>query len=508
MLFLLATLASAQEVGAILRPDFEIDLAADREGEDAVAARTRVRAWARGETADGRWFVEVRGVHELLVGSDLEGRFDGEMGETGWEGKVFGPVRLRAGNLVERWGKLDLLPVVDVLNPRDLRYGPIQPQEFQRSPVPMAVVTVGNDVLRSETTVLPFAVHDRIALRGTDWSFLRPGMLEAQRAEIGRCHEDPARDCWGGETVQLLGDNLTQLTGSLGELEPSRRRMMDAALLEKNHPEDSFLHPEIGQRVVVNGPGFDLAVMGAHIHVRQPLAELDPFLADLLQQRRLADQRELPLMLEAAADPIAVSWPRTWVAGVEGSTLLGPIGVRAEGGWQSHEVVRLQWGGAGTSPSVGAGLGLDYIQGSNLAVMVEARWKRLLHVDGDRLQDPPDLDVEDGVAVLYPKRPRERVLFAREDMLQIAGGVRFTTLADRLTVQLGGTYDVVFREYMVQPRLSFRATDGLLLEGGLVLLGGATPPPENLRQAMTFEGGMLSYFGQNDALTLGLVWIL
>ena len=59
------------------------------------------------------------GEHQLLVGwpdagGDVEAAWDLRPWASGWEGPV-GPVRVKAGHLIERWGKLDLLPVTDVL---------------------------------------------------------------------------------------------------------------------------------------------------------------------------------------------------------------------------------------------------------------------------------------------------------------------------------------------------------------------------------------------------------
>lgn len=474
-LLLLASLAMAQEVGAILRPELEIDLASDRSGEDAAANRTRVRAWARGDAGDdGSWFIEVRGVHELLAGEDVEGRFDGEVGESGWEGALAGPVRLRVGNLRHRWGKLDYLPVMDVLNPRDLRYGPLQPQVWQRSPVPMAVVTVAGGPIRWETVVLPFAVNDRFAMRGTDWSFVRQGMLEQQVAAMAT---------WEGDTADMLGDNVSTMVGSMSAVDPQHRRALDAATLQKGRPADTLVNGEAAQRLIFEGKGFDVSVMGARIHTRQPMAQVAPFLATLLEEQRLADLQEVPLMLDAVAEPIAMRWPYTWVAGADASTVIGPVGVRAEGGWQSRRVVRQPWGGAAVTPSATAGLGVDYVHGSTLQIGLEARYERLLQ--------PPDA-----------------LLFARPELLQLAGGVRISALADRLTVQLGGTYDATFQEWMALPTVTWRASDAVELSVGALLLGGATPPPDTLRDAMTYQGGMLSYFQQNDALTVAVAWIL
>ena len=112
------------DVGFIAEPQVIVDLANDRPREDGVEAWTRLRANASGNLEnDSRWFLAVHGEHQTLMGvesqgGDLEANWDAWVGESGWEGPLFGSVRLRAGNLVERWGKLDLLPVVDVFTPR------------------------------------------------------------------------------------------------------------------------------------------------------------------------------------------------------------------------------------------------------------------------------------------------------------------------------------------------------------------------------------------------------
>ena len=122
----LATLASAQtsdtEVGFILRPEVAIDLANDRVGEDPAEMRSRFDAFARGDLANGRWFLGVRGQHDLLIGEDVEGAWETRMAESGWQGPIGGAVDLRIGNLVERWGKLDFLSQADVLNPRSSNF--------------------------------------------------------------------------------------------------------------------------------------------------------------------------------------------------------------------------------------------------------------------------------------------------------------------------------------------------------------------------------------------------
>ena len=128
-MLLLALLAPAQaaETAFVLAPVVSVDLAHDRPAEDRLEAWTRVDARAEGGDAEGRWRLAIRAEHALRIGDpssggDTEAAWWITAGESGWEGPV-GPVRIRAGHLVERWGRLDVLPVADVLNGRDLRAG-------------------------------------------------------------------------------------------------------------------------------------------------------------------------------------------------------------------------------------------------------------------------------------------------------------------------------------------------------------------------------------------------
>ncbi|MFT5684726.1 MAG: hypothetical protein ACI8RZ_005670, partial [Myxococcota bacterium] len=139
-LLLLAGAASAEETALTLRSISAIDLAADRTGEDTLETTTRIAASARGGD-ETLWFIGVLGEHTLRTGDDTEALMGIRADESGIDAPV-GPVRIRAGYLVERWGRLDLLSVVDVINGRDLRYGFLTPPDHLRLPAPMARVQV------------------------------------------------------------------------------------------------------------------------------------------------------------------------------------------------------------------------------------------------------------------------------------------------------------------------------------------------------------------------------
>ncbi len=483
-LSLLASPALAQEVGAIVRPELVVDAADDRPGEDHTEVHTRVRAFARGDTErDGTWFVEVRAGHHVLVGDDTEGWWEASMGESGWEGEVAGPVRLRVGNLVERWGKLDLLPVADVLNPRDLTQGPLVPQEFQRIPIPMLTVSVGSDTVRSETTFIPFASHDKLWTRGTDWSYMRNGLAEDMTARMAT---------WEGETAFLLTPLLQNAGATPSTFDPSQRRALDLAVADKGLPQALFTNGELAQRFEFLGNGFDVAVMGALMRNRQPGTTLDPYLAQLLRERRLPDLAEAqatedgglaPLGEALAGGPLKANWPRTGFAAIEGSGVVGPLSLRGEAAYTSHKVVRQWYGQATTTPLVSAGVGAVYLRGTAIQISAEARYERRI--------DAPD----------------ELLMVAPEDLM-LAGGGRFSFARDRFRLQLGGSYSVAFAEWMFLPKLEWRASDALRAEVGALLLDSPWNAPPGMPRALIYEGGPAGYFSQNDSVTFALTWVL
>lgn len=483
LLLALSPLAQAGEVGAIVRPEVAVDLASDRAHEDTIEARSRVRAFARDDLEhDARWFLEVLGEHDLLVGQsvltasgpnkdDVEGAWDVRVGESGWQGRLGGSADLRIGNLVERWGKLDLFPVIDVVNPRDLRAGPLTPQEWQRVPIPMAQLGVGREPVRGELLLIPFSSGDRLSMNGTDWSVVRQEMIEEQLRDLVG---------WGDplDTIEaqymLLFDNLAN---NLDELDPSFRRGLDDAAGRQALPQALGIHGEAAARVEFTVPKLDAAVMVGALRSRQKAVTLDATMAEMFESQ------DLPTVPPVLGQVLEAEWPRTYVGAVEASTLIGPVALRGEGLFQSHAVVMQPWMQSATTPMVGAGLGADWSSGTRIYVVAEAAWRHLL--------DAPD-----------------RLVFTATDTVQVGGGVRVNLAADRLELQLGGAYHLPFSDHLIRPTVAYRVSDTVELEAGALILGGPTTPPELLRGALDYRGGFLGYFGQNDCATAAVSFIL
>ena len=129
-LLLLIGLAAGEETALTVRSISAVDLVADRAEEDVLETTTRLAASAKGGDQT-RWSLGILAEHTLRVGTDTEAVMRVRADESGIDAPL-GPFRIRAGYLVERWGKLDLLPVVDVINARDLRHGLLTPAQHLR----------------------------------------------------------------------------------------------------------------------------------------------------------------------------------------------------------------------------------------------------------------------------------------------------------------------------------------------------------------------------------------
>ena len=465
--------AQAQEFGLTVNPRVEVDLARNRAAEDSVAAYTWLRLWASGQEDELRWFVEARALSRVLVGEDVESVIGPSLGEAGVEVPI-GPTWLRAGHLIERWGRLDLLSVADPLSGRDLRVGPQIPGEFARLPAPMVRLQAPWSWGQAEVVWVPVPSTDRASPLGTDWSLIRQGMLEGVLADAAT---------WEGDalTEETLQSAITALGEGVGQLDPWTRSSLSELQGVSGLPAAFGPGGDLAARVAVRSRIVDAALQGGVVRSRQVAPVLDPALVAYIREERLPTYAEQEALLEALAEPAQLLAPRAPMAGVELERLLGSVGVRAEGAWRGAVVVPERWLSAAESPEVSAGLGLDYLWGS-WVLAAEGSWRRLL----DAPEDP---------------------FLVAPQWWQVGGGVQGRLARERLSVQVGGLYDISFGEFLLRPGASWRASDAVELGCEVLLIGGARAAPQTFRQAMEFTGGPLGYWGDNDAVTLSARWI-
>jgi len=469
---LLSTLAHAAEVGLTVQPQISVDTRADRDGEDSVEGYTWVRAWAEGREGEARWFIEARALHVLLVGEDTESVASADLGESGVSLPV-GPGYLDAGYLVERWGRLDLLPVADVLNGRDLRAGPLTPLAVSRLPTAMAVAELPWSWGRAELAWAPVPGVSRTSVQGTDWSLIRQGMLEGLLADV----EGWDTSALGSSSTQSL---ITAAGGALLDSDPWTRWGQAEALSVSGMPAAFGPNTDVAGRLGLQASRVDGALIAGWLRARQPAIVVDPALVRYIQDETLPGIEDFDEIEDTLSEPYAVLAPSGPVLGAEVGGTVGAIGVRAEALWRRSVAVQQQWLDATESPELSAGLGLDYARGSWLFV-TEGSWRRI-----DQTAAP---------------------LLTARDTYRVAGAIQGRLARERLSLQLGGVYDVTFREHLVQPAVGWRASDQLQLQLSGLILGGPSAAPQTFREAMAYGGGPLGYWGDNDSLQASVTWI-
>ena len=464
----LTALAADPEVGFSIEPLVAVDT--HRRGtEDHTETWTWIRAQASQRTASGRWFLAVQADHNVRFGEDREGIWSMRVGESGWAGDV-GPTYTRIGVLVERWGKLDLLPSLSVLNPSDLRAGPLSTVETAQVPVPMAVVQVGVDKLRLELSYAPFPEGDRVHLAGSDWSLIRSGMLERTLGEIPQ---------YENADNPLLSEPIANLSDALATLDSSTQRSLTTALEGSGRPEEFGLRGNIGARVEWEGPGIDAALMGANLQSAIPQTQLGPAYRRILEDQALPSLDQLTSL--TSEEPFSTTWPRTWLAGAELSTLVGPFGVRAEGAWWSDRVVQQTWLNSTTVPSTSTGLGLDYAHGSTLFVAMETRWTH-------HLEDIP------------------QPFLTRKDVIESGVLARLSMANDRLQLSGAALGNWTFRSWLARPEIRYVVDDAISVGLGAVLIGAEGNAPSDLQSTLSHDAGPLSLLQDNDAVFITMRW--
>ncbi len=471
--------ASDHEAHFTLQPRVVVDLAHDRPLEDVAESWTFLRANAKGPARTGRWFLEVQADYAVLVGADaatdVEAAANVWMGESGWAGS-FGKLHVRTGYLVDRWGTLELLPVTDILNGRDLRAGPLIPLEHSRVPAPMVRLETGTDALRVGLVALPFGARSRVPFWGTDYSLLKQGMVEGLAADAATWSDDPLL----ASTYNTL---LTGVSEGIAALDAQSRRGLETALSETGAPRPLLEAGELALEVQSRVGPVDLAATGAWIRSRVPAPQLDPQLQNALITKTLPGAADVATADELSLSTVSSERPRTWTAGVAAQTLVGGFGLRAEGNYAHTTVVPTPWLGYVLSPLWTVGAGFDYARSTSLTLLAEGRWRHL---------SAPPLDAQ---------------MVGIPDQFELATGIRSTFARERVTAELGGLVDLTFAEVAAQPSVRFRATDTLDFGAGAIVLLGPTPAAVTWEDAMDYSGGLIGYSSDTDSAWVDLRWL-
>ncbi|ADO67958.1 DUF1302 family protein [Stigmatella aurantiaca] len=226
-----ATAGSSFSFRGRFRSQINMDLAADRAGEDLVELQNSfdLEADLRLTSAfsarlSGRLFHDLRSP-ERDFGGAARAFYDGELRDA----VVFvnwGRISLEVGQQTVRWGSTELNSPNDIINPTDFRRGPGVDFEVPVLPVPLVRAAYTGDQAGGELVYVPFFFPNRGYAFGSDWTVLlvQPPLLAALQ-----------------QSVTL----------------PARTGVAEEALFAANAPSFMPRNGSLGGRAFLRGSGWD-----------------------------------------------------------------------------------------------------------------------------------------------------------------------------------------------------------------------------------------------------------
>ena len=362
---------------------------------------------------------------------------------------------LEIGNQVIRWGQLDLLSDLNIINGIDQRFGPtIKPQWAS---IPTASIRLTHRLQDWNTSLiwLPISARDSISWIGTPWGILSNDHVDALLNEAQR---------WSGDliTESLIQDILRSIQESLPNT---------SNLFPDDQPVD---YGDIGLRIGKDSIAYASHIYASWMRSRRPLARLHPELVRFIKEERLPNSLELGVINDILEEPVQITYPRQLLVGMDLSTTLSVFGLRAETCFVSNKVRPMTYMQGSTRPYISGALALDYAFDMNVLILETKLFSVLEPVSN------PWLEANQSV--------------------QIAGVGQFS-LPYSFQLQLTGQYDTLLQDGLIQGILSRRITDNWAISLQAMMLYG--PESDN---PFTYSSGILGQWREYDHLSLRIQW--
>jgi hypothetical protein len=447
------------------------DLAHESAYEDVFESVSQIRMSMKWRLPGGdRVVIGVVGEHNAQVGQDTQAQW------LAWADDVYvdhplPSTRLRVGNQVVRWGKLETSPLLDVLNPADLRHGALTTVEERRLPIPMVRARRSfSRALEIDAVFIPFFVPSRQHSIGSDWALFTPGLIEQTLDDAKTWEGDALTESFNQAVVTGLNDAFQTADDAF-------LRGLDGSLGQAGSPNALGSGAEGGLRLVLTRSGFDAALSAGTVHEDQTFVVMDATLVSALSTQSFPTTEELGAIIEGLGDAIDFEHPRFSFVGLDGSTTVGPLTVRAEAAAFNGRALLTRDFSLLTSREYGAGLGLDWFSNPVIQASIEGTWRHLVDAD--------------------PAQLIGRTLDEYVVSTQVTGSLFRNQINPRLVVQV----DPVRLEWVGLAQVDWRAGDNLTIGAGLFLFESPFETPTSLNELLSFEGGPIGLFDRNDAAT-------
>ena len=228
-------------------------------GKDVVEWRTRAILSA-GDSPTRRLKWEVGARIDVLARAQRRGEPATTFEARPWEAYLdvapWDRLRIKVGNQILSWGRLDVGSAADVLGAYDLREGPAIDIDALRIPTPTATVTwFPIDAAQLDIGYTPFFTPHRFDVAGTNYALVGPNAPAAVASAFQKLR---------------------------GQLDPSSYAAITSDFARVNSPDARPDNGELGARGTWRTGPFDLAVTYGFVRSKLPSIALAPELVALL----------------------------------------------------------------------------------------------------------------------------------------------------------------------------------------------------------------------------------
>mgnify|MGYP006294852947 CR=1 FL=1 len=403
------------------------DLHSDPGNENEQALWGRVRAELAYSLPDadrpglagpgpGRRYLVLSGEADYLWFGPDESRDDRDLEiEEAYLNWGQGPLQLRLGRQLVRWGKTDEISPVDVLNTQDTRLLTLFEREERKLPNWMLRARLFLEAATLEGVYIPFFREGKFDYFGTDWAFFRhmkqdvrdsdlPPDFKAYFADVGVDEAEPA-------------DTLS--SGSAGGRISTTVQAVDIGL--------SYFYGFDPRPHVESFPVKNFSLGGA----------LDP-----------EDLEQGPGGIVLTPEDIETEYRRSQMLGLEFETTAGDFGLRGETAYFDARTFLTDDLSSLERPSVFSVLGLDYLGRQDWYANLQ-----LLHQ--------------------HIVNHRETMLYVERDNWGLAWELSREFFRGRTELGLDGLYFLSDDSYSFNPWLSLELITALEMEIGLDVFGGS-----------------------------------
>ncbi|MBI2377920.1 MAG: hypothetical protein HYV07_28210 [Deltaproteobacteria bacterium] len=364
---------------------------------------------------------------------------------------TFGPLRLRAGNLIFAWGASDLVGPSDVLNPLDLRTSLFADVEAVKLPVLGVEVSVGLGPLTLRLALEPVFFASRFRIEGWDTA-LDQAAVAAQfpLPRFGSLLSDSEVDRALDQAIVIDRPSDSPENATVGLRSTLRLGLVDLGATFV-HGFDPLPRLNIDRDVAIltdklldglaNGTSFDLS---------------DPELLGAIGRIRDAQEQGRTL--------ISGTYDRRTVVGFDGSVAIDPVLLKVDLAYSTARTLYTQAFRPVSHPWVNVVAGLELAHGETLAIDVEAFAIVVI-------------DVRSSYRLLFlearaPPPSSADVGFRTIAVPGVAAAGRARLLDGDLELVAGVLATFARGDYAIMPRARYAFDDASSMTLGAILVGG------------------------------------